>query len=240
MEMLAHSVVKRKDRIAQFEYHGGFGAGSVSFFANLMRSAVTLLEKALLDRREHSRNEFNHASRHGPGAIILAVTAFDLWLTEGITLLMLPSNEVRKKIDEDTLKKFRFLYQYFREQEPTRSEEKELDIVVLVRHEIVHHFWRPDHTLVPGWVEELQKRNLLMTSARKDADYWFTQKLGSYALAYWIFEVIEASAGATIGNSKKAAAEPRRGDLHHFQRYRTVCPPKQLAQFDALHPPLHP
>jgi hypothetical protein len=75
------------------------------------------------------------------------------------------------------------------------SDGSDLEIAVDVRHEIVHHFPRPTRTLqhLPKWLPEFEHQGIIFVAehaARTEVDFDPTQKLGSYALAYWVFRVI--------------------------------------------------
>src|SRR5262249_38700812 len=155
---------------------------------------------ALHDRVKFSRNPHTHASANGPGAIILIVTAFDVWMSEIILGMLLPQEDARAHLDDQILSKYRFLYTHFRR---TDAPSSDLSTVILPRYELVHHLQRPDPTLIPSWFPQLQQQGLLIThpSAPEGVDYSFTEKLGSYGLAYWVFEVIEAQVHSIFDQS---------------------------------------
>lgn len=223
-----------RKRLEQFAYLPNFVYGS--FYQNLLASATALLELAPWDRLRCAKNEQTHASSHAPGAIILSVTAFDIWLNEIITGLPLMSEEeARNRLDCKITAKFKFVHE--RLHGPLASDQPDLRTVVEIRHEIVHHFPRPDQRLIPDWFPELQGRGLLVTHPSGKTDYSLTQKLGSYALAYWVFQVLDVNASSLVEGSTVPHAQMRESNLHNFRLYRRVCHPTQLPSFDAKHRP---
>jgi len=159
------------------------------------------------------------------------MTGFDIWLTEIITGLIRPVEEARDLLDSPTTSKYKTLYERFHGQLP--GELSELETVVDIRHEIVHHFPRLNRSLIPEWFPELQRRGLLLTSPSGNDDFDFTQKLGSYSLSYWVFQVVESSAGRLVCGSKIGTAKLHTSDLYNFALYKAVCHPEQLQLFDA-------
>ncbi|HEY1760702.1 MAG TPA: hypothetical protein VGG72_35330 [Bryobacteraceae bacterium] len=211
---------------------GNFAYGPLS--PDLLASAVVLLECALWDRRKFARNENTHATSHASSAIVLVVTAFDIWLGELLVGLMMDEDKTRTHLDRPTLAKYRALYErYHGKQAPVASD---LETVVSVRHEVVHHFTRPEASITPSWLPALQERRLLVTHpGAPEVDYSVTQKLGSYALAYWVFDALERTAKGLIEGAANPLAQLRSTDLHNFALYRQICSPKDLPRFDALH-----
>lgn len=63
----------------------------------------------------------------------------------------------------------------------------DLKILSKLRNEIVHFLpYAQDITAqtVPDWLQYLEQQDLLITS-NGEADFHFSQKLGSYGIAYW-------------------------------------------------------
>jgi hypothetical protein len=147
------------------------------------------------------------ASRFVPGAVLLAVTAFELYLNYLIVSITLPDSDIQNALDRpNAVSKIDFLTNTFETRCPKR---KELEMVIEVRNEIAHHFprpgWAPEN--IPWWYEEIQKRGLLITSSRNDgSDFDLGQKLGSFNLAYWANRVIiDAVADLLRGSSHPVA-----------------------------------
>lgn len=219
-------VAKRRDRLKQFDMPPGGNFAFISFYPDLVSSAWTLLHRALLDRHQFAKNSQTHGSAHGPGAIVLQVTGFDVWMGELLATMFLSYDEARRQLDRPIIEKFRFLYEKNHPGEQLPPESQDLQIAVQVRDEIVHHFIRPNPKLVPDWLVPLQERGLLITSTHADVDFSFSAKLGSYALAYWVFEVIEAC----VRTINVPATDHV---LKSFGQYRGLCAPSDLHLFDA-------
>jgi hypothetical protein len=225
---------KKRERLNQFAYPPGGNFGYASFYTELFQSAVVLLERALRDRLTFAKNSHTHASEHGAGAIVLVVTSFDVWMSEMILGLCLLQDQARERLDDYILAKYRFLYGQFQGGGKT-PKTSDLDTVVRVRDEIVHHFQRPDAQFVPDWFPALQQRGLLVTHpSAPQIDFSFTQKLGSYGLTYWAFDVIEASARTLLEGSTNPRAQIHTVAMHNFSLYRRICAPENMHQFDAL------
>jgi hypothetical protein len=110
-----YGVVPRgmRPRLKEFAYPPGDSFAYGPLAVDLQGSAVVLLERALWDRRTFARNENTHASSHASSAIVLAVTAFDIWLAELIVGLMLTEDETRSRLDLPTASKYRALYEKY-------------------------------------------------------------------------------------------------------------------------------
>jgi hypothetical protein len=230
------SVPKKRERLSEFAYPPGGSYAFSSLSPDLLWSAGSLLERALWDRQKFARNAQTHASQHGGGAIVLAVTAFDVWLGELIVGLMLSEDETRAQLDVPTVAKYRFVGDRYGVVPPL--ETADLETIVAVRHEVVHHFIRPDVAKLPSWFSGLQAKGLLVTHpSAPEGDFSLTQKLGSYALAYWGFEVLESAAKSLIEKATNVRAQIHSGDLYNFGLYRRFCAPKHLAIYDRDHPP---
>jgi len=139
---------------------------------------------SLEDRRENVfRSKFNHYSYHGIGSIVLLVTGFDCLLNEVVAYL--PSTE-RDLADQSLLKKYSGLLTVLGVSHGVT--DRDLDLLVDVRHEIVHYLPRPisSSSGVPEWFQELQDRGLFITASHSSgSDFALGWKLGSYRLCYW-------------------------------------------------------
>lgn len=116
---------------------------------------------------------------------------------------------------------------------PPRTE---LDLVIQLRHEIVHYLPRvvKEEGSVPNWFLELHKRRLFITSSSSDGDFVLAHKLGSYRLAYWAFESV-AGAVADLLDALGAKADSIRLTASNFGHYRSAPSPTELAAFDFEH-----
>ena len=144
--------------------------------------------------------------------------------------LMIDEKGARQRLDENTVGKYRFLHRAFHSNIDVNV--RGLEIAVDVRHEIVHHFPRPDPTRVPEWFEAFQRSGFLVTS-KGPGDFDFSQKLESYSLAYWVFASVDANVRALLAGSSIGIAQMRyEGDSHNFGLYRSYCHPIDLPKFD--------
>jgi len=192
-----------------------------SFYHDLIHSAVSLLSLASEERFSRSRLGENVVTRHGPGAIVLQVIGFDLWLSELIPVLTVGNDEGRELLSEQTERRYAKLYRRFHAGVDSRKL-RALHVAVELRNEITHHFPRPP--AAQEWLADIE--SLLVThplAPRYDLD--LIQKLSSYALAYWAFQVTGELAGDLLAGSTIGAAVIHQNDVDHFRRYRTVPPP---------------
>jgi len=56
------------------------------------------------------KSDTNHATNHGPGAIVLTASVCDLWLSEMLISLRLQEEEARKLLEKEPVEKNRALY----------------------------------------------------------------------------------------------------------------------------------
>jgi hypothetical protein len=172
-------------------------------------------------------------SAHSSGAVVLALTAFDVWLSEFLIYLFLPETDARALLEKGTEEKYRMLFSRFHPQ--IKPDVAELVMAIGVRHEIVHHFPRltVGAQYLPKWLPELEQRGLLLSHPGAPAiDYSLTEKLSSCALAYWSFRTIERSAEQLVSDASDNAARMNQVSLANFHAYRSVCAPERLLEFD--------
>lgn len=199
----------------------------------LCRSSVALLELALRDRRGGVyRTLGNHASEHAPGAIVTIMNAFDAWLVECLSFQALADKAAAEKATEGTCAKYVALA-------PATFADAaaigaELELCVDLRNEIVHHLPRDLDTAgapVPSWLAMLEQRGLFF-GAGEGTRWFFSQRLNSYALAYWVFRTIDRAA-TTLAAAVTNARIGYFGLAHNFTLYRPLTPPESLTLFDA-------
>jgi len=226
-------VTKRRERIKQFEDHGS--PGGMSFSQELVGSAISLLRIALEQRKQPvSRCHDNHYTSHAPGAIVLAVTAFDVWVREfEVGLEAVDSSFPKcKKVDNPICRRYADLLRNLGES--NCPFEADLRSVVDVRDEIVHYLPRtlPGRTL-PAWIDSLDRRGLLIRSPTNDADFTLSQKLSSYALAHWACTTL-ASCVATLIGAVRNEFVPFVGGCtaKNFSLFSTITAPGDLVDFD--------
>jgi hypothetical protein len=206
-------------------------AGFRTFHQDLMRSATSLLELAFSDRRTFSHQEHNHLTAHGPGVIVMAVTAFDTWLSE-VTVkhrMFSEPKETELLLNRRMVARYSSLYGVL-QPGADLPQTTNLRIATEARHEIIHHFHgRPE----PGWVPELESKGLLVvhphrTTQRADSDWDLTAKLSSYALAYWVCMVLESYGNQLVKGTDDAMLTDFARNLG---RYRLVPSPNDLPHF---------
>jgi hypothetical protein len=147
--------------------------------------------------------------------------------------LALGEDEARRLFDLSVSVKYADVFGHLRPKKvPDLSD---LRVAVEVRNEITHHFPRPGRGPkdVPSWYELLEGRGLFIryqSPPRADVDFNFTQKLSSYALAYWVFEVLDKCATELVSDTARAGPETAR----NFRLYRQFCPPAGLEEWDKM------
>ncbi len=161
---------------------------------------------------------------------MLAVTAFDVWLSDVAFAAMRDSEDMKELLKiVGVPPKYQALYDRIHFGEKVNLTE--LEIVASVRNEIVHHFRRPSQKSLPDWVPILEKSKVLPVSVRPDWN--LTQKLSSYALAYWAFQVLEKFAVKLL-DSVTGSVQMQRHAISQFGQYRRICSPARLPDLDKL------
>jgi hypothetical protein len=177
---------KRKERERQFLGPEGLSPAFLS--PDLAECALASLRSALEQRaggKVHATCD-NHYSPHCLGAIVLVVSAFDVWLNEALSLLDgwcgLP--DTRPLATKPMCEKYVGLMARLGVERPRCTGD--LRRAVDVRDEIVHYLPRSD---VPAWFEDLERQGMFIATGRS-SDFALPQKLPSYKLAYWVWEVV--------------------------------------------------
>ena len=222
---------------------------SGSFSADLLHTAKLMLVASLEDRKNNAEPPSNnHMSQHSVGSIVVLIAGFESWLNEALAHLSTYDPVLRKKGDTTLVKKYTFLCTWQGAGRITTTDVKtiaqaqgldfgritdDLRLAIEVRNEIVHPMpfatgtpWNVPHNLL-----RLHQMGLLMTTGRPDADYVFGDKLRSYALAYWCWEVVEVAVGLLV---KHVELDQVFGwTAPNFSGYRYICAPKDLPDYDA-------
>jgi hypothetical protein len=220
----------RKQREQDFRHSVGGSAWALS--PDLLQSASVLLKQALDDRRSRVfSSPVNHFSPHCVSSLFLVATAFDAWLAEAASTA--EWSGVAGMKDHallDTRQKFEKLTGLGTD--PLRVD---LSLLVDVRNEVAHYLPRkPSGDDVPPWLSALDDRRLLITAGVAPG-FSFSQRLPSYALAYWAWQVAERCVEAVI------QALPPRGSVivshtsANFEKYRFCCAPESLDEYDQAH-----
>lgn len=208
-------------------------AGTSHLSIDLIRSARQSLSSALDERRDPVvRLATTHHSSNAVASIILVTTALDVSMNEAIAM----SNTFQQGIDRnlalhDTRKRFRSIVSQSGDFDDMNAE---LDRLVELRNEIVHHlprYVRLDDEDCPEWIHALEERQLFVKAP--ESDFQFYQKISSYALAYWAWDVassaVELFVRALPGHTHSICDYL----VHNFALYRSFCPPSDLTMYDA-------
>jgi len=110
----------------------------------------------------------------------------------------------------------------------------ELRLLGDVRDEIVHYLPRAEfssHGNVPAWCQVLRQRGLFIEAP--GTDFQFSQKVPSYALAYWAWEVAHQSIDFFVRSLSAPAQNICDYLAHNF--HHEICPPDRLREYDAMH-----
>lgn len=216
---------RQKMRAEQFRDNPTLG--SISFMH--AASANTLLAAALNERRAGVYRYANdHATFMAPGAIVLVVTAFDVWLTEALAFTFIGRPE-RVDVHLSTRAKYEAMCQHVRTVPPD-TVRSELDLAIELRHELVHFLPRTfGAEAVPDWFDSLEARGLFFGAG--EGHRWdFSQRVGGYRLAYWVFRTVEAA--ALVLRDAPQSGAPYLSLANNFTLYRRTTPPEELPRFD--------
>jgi hypothetical protein len=223
---------RKPKRIDQFVIDRPAFAMGAPFYPDLLSSALELLQRALMDRGSEATQNSNHFTKHSTSAIVLVVTAFDVWLSDVAFAVMRDTEDMKALLNESGVPaKYRALYDRIHPGETT--DLNELEIVAEVRNEIVHHFRRPSQNYLPAWVPILEKSNILPVFGHPETDWTLTDKLSSYSLAYWAFQIIEKFVIKLV-HGAPGRVQMERHAIPQFGQYRHICAPARLQDLDKL------
>ena len=211
---------------------------SMGISADLLQAVHLLLSTALAERRQPVyRTAQNHATAYAPTVIITAATALDAWLSELVGfarhMMGLSDDQVARLIDIGTIAEKYEQTAVFLFQQRIRPST-DLRQLSKLRNEIVHFLpYTQDITAptVPEWLQYLDQHDLLI-STKGGADFHFSQKLSSYALAYWACETV-------FNAAEQFAAQAQNNDALHFVSAHNFSvtgglhAPNELHHFDA-------
>lgn len=218
---------KQKIRKQQFEHGTSFDGISYAHSSG----GTTLLAAALAERREDVyRYAQDHASLAAPSAIVIVVTAFDVWLSECIAFMKFG----RPDVTDATLSvcaKYDAVCRHLGLTSPS-AVRAELELAVDLRHELVHYLPRAfGADPAPAWFESLEARGLFF-GAGEGHRWRFSQRLCGFRLAYWAFRAVEGAALFLRDNAPPPHAAYL-SPAHNFTLYRRTTPPEELPAYDA-------
>ena len=238
--VVTYTAIKRPRRRRKRHQHflANISGTSVGISMELLQATHLLLQSALAERRhEVWRTAENHTTNYAPTIIVTVVTALDAWLSEIIgfarSWVGLSDEQVASVIDIAALdEKYERTTELLFQKRIRASTD--LRYLSKVRNEIVHFLpYAQDISkeTVPDWLQYLEQKDLLI-STNGTVDFHFSQKLGSYALAYWACETACKAAQAL---AEKAQNHPLQHlvSAHNFAIVVGLHAPKELHEFDA-------
>jgi len=199
-----------------------------------------LLTNALSDRQQPVwRTAENHSTRFAPTIVITVTTGLDAWLSELIAFarpwLGVTAEQVEAVINIGTVPD-----KYERTSELLLGKQLRastaLRQLAKLRNEIVHFLpYAQDITgqTVPDWLQYLEQYDLLITTNR-DVDFHFSQKLCSYALAYWACETAHEAA-AQFASKAQSNQNLHFVQAGNFRVTAGIHAPEELKAYDAQH-----
>ncbi len=204
-------------RTEQFVRADGYSYSS-NVTLDLINSANALMLGSAGERSPKVfTNVDNHASYFAPGAIVLGVMAFELFLKYMIVGEAGRTDaEIQKTLERNAIGMVDHLAGVLGTTCPRRDE---LEIAIEVRNEIAHHFPRPGRAAknLPEWYTVVQQRGLFITTGHVDVDFNLSQKLGSFKLAYWVNEVVTETVADLLRDSEHAIAVSHSGQGSNFR-----------------------
>jgi hypothetical protein len=206
------------------------GKGATGFLSTThFRLALHHLAHALDGRWDSKYKTPNtHRSEHAIGAIVFCVSGIEalantlIWWgvnsdTKEQTLNTLASASIRNKIENLM--------------PPGKGVSSDLNTLINLRDEIIHFIpVMSGKENVPPWIKSLQDSGILLGApelSEEDGYFLFVDRLCSYRLAYWVFEVTEATLILLMQQQKKSASKIEH-DIELVRRFRAFGAPGSL------------
>ncbi len=171
----------------------------MSLSGGLALCALSELGNALKDRYSGRVVvcEGNHYSHHALGSIVLVACAAEAWLMELIARVMRADPSLCRLAKKSlSVEMYIELHEWATRDgsKPPASLQEDLESVVNLRDELVHPKPRVVPGGIPSWASRLDSIGLFIkTSDGAPADYSWSGKLGSYKLAYWVWETLDSA-----------------------------------------------
>ena len=217
-----------------------------SFSTDLLLTAKLMLEASIEDRKGNSNPPpKNHMSKHVVGSTVLLFAGLESWLHETIAQLSMHDPALLQLVKASSLiKKYESLCAW-NGVSPTPltdigilAQEQGLDfkkatdnlrLAIEVRNEIVHPVPLPPGTQnnVPTDLLPLHEMGLLMSTEAPNHDFTFGDKLRSYALGYWCWEVVDTCVHLLVEHLKPDQQVD--WTAQNFSSYKDLCAPKDLS-----------
>ena len=237
----------KEERIARLSNPNPGPSGS--FSSDLLLTANLMLRASLEDRKGNANPPLNnHMSKHVVGSIVLLISGFESWLNEALAHLANYDSSLRQRGGDALLKKYANLCRWdgagslslanietIAQMQSISFEQiiKDLALVIEVRHEIVHPM--PLSTGTPWNIPEnflpLHRAGILISKGHPNDDYLFTDKLRSYALAYWCWEVVQSCVSLLVEHLKPDQCVA--WTASSFSAHNALCAPKDLSTYEA-------
>jgi hypothetical protein len=230
---------RRPTRTRHEEFLSQDSGTSMPISSDLVTASGMLLMSALDDRRRNWSSANNHSATSVPALIVTIFTAFDAWLNEIIGSTSppkVPRITISDLLDMPTVKKYGRVATIFFGK--SVSITRDLKLAENLRHEIVHFLpyrYLISKETVPASLIELDKKGLFIDTGRAEADFHFVQKIGSYALAYWICETLFGAAMKLKSLHDPATMISVVSVADNFGFHRQFPPPDSLKDFDRKH-----
>lgn len=182
---------------------------------------------AFADRSKSKDHSTTHYTMHAPACIVLLTTSLDAWINETLSRMRFGGEDPAPIAREPTPKKCRSFLDHFGAAHPPSLVD--LDLAFEVRDEIVHYLPRglPATRNLPPWLAALEQRNLLLSTRIEQIEYGLSDRLCSYALAYWVWVVVADAAvvlESAIPETRRFLARPS----SNFRFPPGVLPPRQF------------
>lgn len=223
-----HMATKKGIRATRTEHvlrpKGNYAYGS-DFLSGLIKSARLLLIAARDEKP--SKGGRNFLTFHGPAAIVLSVTAFEVFLNEALHACLRRSTNNQPTFE--ALVKRDSLVEKFTRIPGLVTGGPELAnpdvaLVQLVRHEIVHFYPPIGSGGIPDWLQPLADKGLLYSIGTHPHDIGWPQKVESFQLALWcattIISAVNQFAHALQGEPKTMVALQAQSGPAYFRMLR--------------------
>jgi hypothetical protein len=130
-----------------------------------------------------------------------------------------PNDEALEKI-ANTSNDFHFILQHYPITKPLRED---IELLVQVRHEIIHPAHRPTGSPMntPRYLQILRDRTLLQSTNDDKGDYMWIGQLQSHCLFTWSFQTVEGIVEILIREHDVKTVAPV-GLLDSYRHYRRI------------------
>ncbi len=175
----------------------------------------------------------NHFAPYALGSIVLLVCALEAWFAEHISQWRTAYPQLCTKaiMKASPVMKYEKIINSLISGEKVEAPHN-LSLVWELRCEIGHcaPYLAQDRDSVPQAYEELQDQGLFITAPPPGIDVTFADKLQSYALAYWCWEVVDSAVADFLKLLEPYAESMDKGV--NFKLYKRLPSPQQIVGHD--------